>query len=52
MKTTLLILGLMLASTLGFAQNVIRVQNGQNLQTIIDSNTLVAGTVLLLDPGS
>ncbi len=52
MKTTLLIFGLMLASTLGFAQNVIRVQNGQNLQTIISSNTLVAGSVLLLDPGS
>ncbi|WP_019990589.1 right-handed parallel beta-helix repeat-containing protein [Rudanella lutea] len=52
MKTTLLILGLMLATTFTFAQNVIRVQNGQSLQTIIDDPAFVAGSVLLLDPGS
>lgn len=52
MKITLLILGLMLATTLTFAQNVIRVQNGQSLQTIIDDPAFVAGSVLLLDPGT
>jgi hypothetical protein len=52
MKTTLLILGLVLTTTLGFAQNVIRVQTGTNLETLITSSSFVSGSVLLLDPGT
>ncbi len=42
----------MLASALSFAQAVIRVQNGTNIQTLVNSETFVSGTTLLLDPGS
>jgi hypothetical protein len=52
MKTKLMLLSLMLISTLSFSQNVIRVLNGQNIQTLIDAPTFVSGSILLLDPGS
>jgi hypothetical protein len=52
-KAPLFTLGLLLlATSLTFAQNVIRVQNGQNIQNVIDNATTAAGSVLLLDPGS
>jgi hypothetical protein len=41
----------MLISTLSFSQSVIRVLNGQNIQTLIDAPTFVSGSILLLDPG-
>ncbi len=43
---------LLLTASLTFAQNVIRVQNGANIQNVIDNATTAAGSVLLLDPGS
>jgi hypothetical protein len=49
---TLGLLLLLLSTSLTFAQNVIRVQNGQNIQNVIDNATTAAGSVLLLDPGS
>ncbi len=43
---------LLITSTLTFAQNVIRVQNGQNIQNVIDSPNTPAGSILILDPGT
>lgn len=48
----ILIVGLLLSTTFSHAQTVIRVRNGQPIESIIDNVTTVAGTVLLLDPGS
>ncbi len=52
MKNLLLLFALLLPALLGNAQTVIRVRNGTNIQTLVNSETFVSGTVLLLDPGS
>jgi hypothetical protein len=52
MKTKLMLLSLILISTLSFSQTVIRVKSGEKIQNIIDDINTLAGSILLLDPGS
>lgn len=50
MKANLLIISFLCITIFSFGQNIIRVQNGQNIQTLINENP--AGSVFLLDPGN
>lgn len=50
MRTKLFIISLLFVTFFSFGQNIIRVQNGQNIQTLINENP--AGSVFLLDPGN
>ena len=53
MKNLLILLvSLLLSTAFSHAQTVIRIRSGQPIESIIDNVTTVAGTVLLLDPGS
>lgn len=50
MRTNLFIISLLCITFFSFGQNIIRVQNGQSIQTLINENP--AGSVFLLDPGN